>query len=162
MQVCLYHVTYHIVGYYTPALKKWGVYWFTSVRGSVRPSVCPSVTHFCQRYLHNRIRQKLDILYTCLQWQVVSWDWERDLSYVYFPVFVPFSFSLHFFVKDISPMVWDRRIIFGIQNDNNKAYCGIENQPSPVCSSMYLLTFLSLHTFSNVFFRKRFLRNCSS
>ena len=28
---------------YTPALKKWGVYWFTSVRGSVRPSVRPSV-----------------------------------------------------------------------------------------------------------------------
>ena len=29
--------------YYTPALKKWGVYWFTSVCGSVRPSVRPSV-----------------------------------------------------------------------------------------------------------------------
>ena len=27
--------------YYTPTLKKWGVYWFTSVRGSVRPSVIP-------------------------------------------------------------------------------------------------------------------------
>ena len=29
--------------YYTPALKKWGVYWFTSVGGAVRPSVRPSV-----------------------------------------------------------------------------------------------------------------------
>ena len=42
---------------YTPALKKWGVYWFTSVRHSVRPSVRPtfrnSVTLFRQRFLHN-------------------------------------------------------------------------------------------------------------
>ena len=29
--------------HYTPALKKWGVYWFTSVRHSVCPSVRPSV-----------------------------------------------------------------------------------------------------------------------
>ena len=29
------------VCYYTPALKKWGVYWFTSVRGSVHSSVLP-------------------------------------------------------------------------------------------------------------------------
>ena len=45
---------------YTPALKKWGVYWFTSVRGSVRPSVRPSfrnsVTLFRQRYLLYRLR----------------------------------------------------------------------------------------------------------
>ena len=46
--------------FYTSALQKWGVYWFTFVRGSVRPSVRPSfrnsVTLFCQRYLHNRLR----------------------------------------------------------------------------------------------------------
>ena len=41
---------------YTPALKKWGVYWFTSVCGSVRPSVRPSITLFRQRYLHNHLR----------------------------------------------------------------------------------------------------------
>ena len=29
--------------YYTPSLKKWGIYWFSSVRGSVRPSVRLSV-----------------------------------------------------------------------------------------------------------------------
>ena len=29
--------------HYTPALKKWGVYWFTSVRHSVCPSIHPSV-----------------------------------------------------------------------------------------------------------------------
>ena len=26
-----------------PRFEKWGVYWFTSVRGSDRPSICPSV-----------------------------------------------------------------------------------------------------------------------
>ena len=35
--------------YYTPALKKWGVYWFTSVRGSVRGSVRPSGNTFSSK-----------------------------------------------------------------------------------------------------------------
>ena len=47
--------------YYIPALRKWGIYWFTSVRHSVRPPVRPSVrpyfrnsvTLFRQRFLHN-------------------------------------------------------------------------------------------------------------
>ena len=54
----------HMLLFIPPLLKKWGVYWFTSVRGSVRPSVRPSfrpsfrnsVTLFRQRYLHNRLR----------------------------------------------------------------------------------------------------------
>ena len=37
------HLTESFSSDYTPALKKWGVYWFTSVRGSVCLSVRPSV-----------------------------------------------------------------------------------------------------------------------
>ena len=41
-------ISFHILimNFYIPALKKWGVYWFTSVYSSVHPSgvsICPSV-----------------------------------------------------------------------------------------------------------------------
>ena len=42
--------------YHNPALKKWGVYWFTSVRHSVLSSSCPSVTVFV-----SPAKQKRDI-----------------------------------------------------------------------------------------------------
>ena len=35
--------------YYTPTLKKWGIYWFTSVHPSVRPSSGNSVTLFSSK-----------------------------------------------------------------------------------------------------------------
>ena len=50
-----------------------------------------------------------------------------------------------------------RRVIFGIQIDDDMLYCGIANQPSPAYSSLYLPNFLSFHTFSDEIFRQRFL-----
>ena len=43
-----------------------------------------------------------------------------------------FFFLSIFFVKDISTTVKHRKFIFCIQVDNDKLYCGIENEPSPV------------------------------
>ena len=97
--------------YYTPALKKWGgggilVYicpWFRpSFRPSFRLSFRNSVTLFRQRYLHNRLRYKLHIWYTGPQRQVVSWDCKWAFSYLFFLLFVPFSFFPNFWSK-ISP-----------------------------------------------------------
>ena len=54
-----------------------------------------------------------------------------------------FFFLSKFFVKDISTTVKDRIFIFGIQVHNDKLYRGIENVPSPICSSLYSFFFLS-------------------
>ena len=144
--------------YYTPALKKGGggilVYicpWFCP---SFRPSFRNSVTLFRQRYLHNRLRQKLHIWYTSSLRQVVSWDCKRAFSYLFFFVFVPFSFFQGFFVKDISTIITDSNFKFGIGVYNDMLYCGIENGPSSIFSSLYLFLFLSLQIC-----RQRYLHN---
>ena len=71
------------------------------------------------------------------------------------PFVCSFFFLSKFFVKDISTTVKDRNFIFGIQVHNHKLFRGIENGPSPICSSFYLFLFLSLQIF-----RQRYLHNC--
>ena len=63
------------------------------------------------------------------------------------PFVCSFFFLSKFFVKDISTTVTDRNFIFGIQVHNHKLYRGIENGPSPICSSFYLFLFLSFQIF---------------
>ena len=70
------------------------------------------------------------------------------------PCIYLFFFLSTFFVKDISTTVQDRNFKFGIQVHNDKLYRGIENGPSPICSSLYLFFFLSLQIF-----RQRYLYN---
>ena len=70
------------------------------------------------------------------------------------PCICSFFFLSRFFVKDISTTVEDRNFRFGIQVHNDKLYRGIENGPSPICSSLYLFFFLSLQIF-----RQRYLHN---
>ena len=67
------------------------------------------------------------------------------------PCICSFFFSYHIFVKDISTTVQDRNFKFGIQVHNNRLYRGIENGPSPICSSVL---FLSVQIF-----RQRYLHN---
>ena len=57
---------------------------------------------FRQRYLQNCLRWQLQILYRGLQRQVVLWDCKWAFSYLFFLVFVPFSF-LPDFSSNISP-----------------------------------------------------------
>ena len=46
---------------------------------------------------------------------------------------------LLFFVNDISKTIQGRNFIFGLHVDNGKLlYRGIENEPSPTCSSLYM------------------------
>ena len=140
---------------YTPALKKWEVYWFTSVRGSVLPSVRPSVrnsvTLFRQRYLHNRLTSYLVYRSTTTSCIV---GLQMGLLLFVLPFVCSFFFLSKIFVTDISTIVKDRNFIFGIQVHNDKLYGGIENGPSPICSSFYLFLFLSLQIF-----RKGYLHN---
>ena len=70
------------------------------------------------------------------------------------PFVCSFFFFSKFFIKDISITVKDRNFIFGIQVHNHKLYRGIENGPSPICSSFYLFLFLSFQIF-----RQRHLHN---
>ena len=44
-----------------------------------------------------------------------------------------------------------RMLIFGMQVDDDLLYHGIENQPSPSYSSLYLSNFLSFHTLMKFF-----------
>ena len=71
-----------------------------------------------------------------------------------------FFLSLLIFDKDISATIKDRKFIFGRQNNNDKLYCEIDNQLCPICSSLYLLSFLSLHAINTAIVRNRFLINC--
>ena len=70
------------------------------------------------------------------------------------PCICSFFFLCRFFVKAISTAVIDRNFKFGIEVHNDKLYCGIENGPSPICSSLYLFFLLSLQ-----FFPQRYLHN---
>ena len=63
------------------------------------------------------------------------------------PYICSFFFLSRFFVKD-------RNFKFGIQVHNDKLYRGIENGPSPICSSLYLFFSLLLQIF-----RQRYLYN---
>ena len=56
-------------------------------------------------------------------------------------LFVPFLFLSRFFFKGISTTVSDRNFKSGIQVHNDKLYRGIENGPSPVCSSLCFFSF---------------------
>ena len=50
-----------------------------------------------------------------------------------------------------------RRVIFGMQVDNDVLYRGIANQPSPAYSSLYLSNFLSFNILNDEIFGQRFL-----
>ena len=65
------------------------------------------------------------------------------------PYICSFFFLSRFFVEDISTTVKERNFKFGIQIYTEKLYNGIENGPSPICSSIYLFFFLSLQIFSS-------------
>ena len=77
-----------------------------------------------------------------------------DILLCVLPFVCSFFFLSKFFVKDISTTVKDGNFMFGIQVHNDKLYRGIENGPSPICSSLYLFFFLSLQIF-----RQRYLHN---
>ena len=115
---------------------------------------------FRQRYLHNYITHEVHILYAGWQWQVVSWDRRPAFSCLFFHVYMFTFLSLYafrtvIFRQNISKTIQDRNFIFGIQVDNGKLYHRIENEPSPICSSLYLFFFLSLYIFC-----QRYLHNC--
>ena len=59
------------------------------------------------------------------------------------PCVCSFFFLSRFFIKDISTPVEDRNFKFGMQVHNDMLYLGVENGPSPICSSLYLFLFLS-------------------
>ena len=63
---------------------------------------------------------------------------------------------MKFLVKDFCETVLARVFIFGEQVYNDVLYCGIENQPSPAYSSLYLSDFLSFHTLNDEILVKDF------
>ena len=109
---------------------------------------------FRQRYLHNRL--KIETSYLVYRSTTTSCIVGLQMSLLLFvlPFVCSFFFLSRFFVKDISTTVYDRNFKFGIQVHNNKLYTGIENGPSPICSSLCLFFFLSLQIF-----RQRYLHN---
>ena len=76
------------------------------------------------------------------------------------PLFFPsILWRMKFFVKDFSITVQARMLIFGTEVDDDLWYLGIENQPSPVYSSLHLSNFLSIQTLKSESFHQRYLHN---
>ena len=61
------------------------------------------------------------------------------------------------FVKDFCEIIQAGVVVFGKQVDNDVLYCGIANQLSHACSSLYLSSFLSFLILNNEIFCQRFL-----
>ena len=61
------------------------------------------------------------------------------------PCICPFFFLSAFLSKISLQLYKIEKFIFDIQNNNDKLYRGIDNQLCPVCPSLYLISFLSLH-----------------
>ena len=76
---------------------------------------------------------------------------ELKMSFLLFvlPYICSFFFLSRFFVKDIFTTVKVRTFKIGIQVHNDKLYCGIENRPSRICSSLYLFFFSFSPDFSS-------------
>ena len=55
----------------------------------------------------------------------------RGIENRHSPVYVLFSFSPHFCQRYLHNYI--RKFIFGIQNNSDKLYCGIEDQLSFIC-----------------------------
>ena len=55
-------------------------------------------------------------------------------------LYMSFLLSPHIFIKDISTTILHRKFIhvFGIQNNSDKLYCGIENQLSYLFLSVFV------------------------
>ena len=64
------------------------------------------------------------------------------------------------FVKDFSESMQARKVIFGMQVDNDVLCRGTANQPSPAYPSLYLSDFLSFHTLNDEFSSKISLKLC--
>ena len=80
---------------------------------------------------------------------------KMDILLFVLPFICSFFFLSRFFVKDISTTVLDRNFKSGIQVHNDKLYRGVENGPSPVCSSHCLFFFLSLQIFCQRYLHNR-------
>ena len=74
---------------------------------------------------------------------------EMGLLLFALPCICSFFFLSRYFVKDFSTTVKDRNLKFGIQVHNDMLYRGIENGPSPICSSLYLFLFSFFPDFSS-------------
>ena len=94
---------------------------------------------------------KIETLYLVYRFTTTSCIVGLQMGILLFvlPFVCSFFFLSKFFVKDISTTIKDRNFIFGIQVHNHKLNHGIENGPSPICSSFYLFLFLSLQIFAS-------------
>ena len=88
---------------YTPALKKWGVYWFTSVCGSVRPSVIRNT--FSSKISPQPFKiETSNLIYRFTTASCIV-GLKMGLPLFVLPCIYSFFFLSRFFVKDISATV---------------------------------------------------------
>ena len=67
----------------------------------------------------------------------------RHFPFLLFLACVLFFLSLHILRQRYPHNYINRKFIFGIQNNNDKVYRGIDDQLCPFCFSLYLLCFFS-------------------
>ena len=154
---------------YSPALKKWGLYWICLVL----PSFCHSVIlsfhnisneNFRHTFLRNCEAQNIETLYTRGQWTDVSCIPESGCSCLFVPLFLHFSFSPIFkhwnFSSHFSQKLW------GLE-DWNLVHTWTVGRCIVYTEIRLLLCIrLFIHfsfQFSNIkIFRHTFLRNCEA
>lgn len=68
---------------------------------------------------------------------------------------------MNIFVKYFLAVLQAGVVSYGMKVDDDLIYHGIESQPFPAYSSMYLPNFLSLLSLKNTFFSNRFYSNHS-
>ena len=72
---------------------------------------------------------------------------ENGIRLFVFSLYMSLFLSLHILVKDISATIRKIKFIFGIHNNSDKLYCGIENRLSFICSYLYFVPlFLFIHS----------------
>ena len=85
---------------------------------------------------------------------VVSWDGQPTFSCLFFPVFVPFSFSI-LFSSNVSVKSYYIDISYLVYRKTTTFYFGVEYRLCSICFFfLYLFKFLSLHAFNTVIFVK--------
>ena len=155
---------------YSPALKKWGLYWICPVL----PSICHSVILSFLNLQNENVLSHFSRELWGLEGRNLVHTWTLGGYIVYTRIrllllILPFISSIFFlsnfqtlkcFVTLFSVTMRPRRLKLGTHMDNGWMYRVYRIQSAAAYSSLYFFSFISLQ-FSNVkYFRHTFLRNC--
>ena len=130
--------------FYSPALKKWGLYWIGPVLPSFRHSVIPSFTLFSGTVRPRRLKFDIHVdsgqMYRVYRNQAAALIRPFISSFFFLSNFQTLKFFVTLFLGTVRP----RRLKFGTRVDSRQMYRVYRNQAAAAYSSLYFFSFLSL------------------